>query len=47
VKSKVIVKQKENLSPNRTNIYTNPIERIPDNQSLRPYRKWRLAPPSP
>jgi len=48
VKSKVIVKEKEkNLSPNRTNIYTNPIERIPDNQLLRPYRKWRLAPPSP
>jgi Kef-type K+ transport system membrane component KefB len=47
VKSKIIVKQKENnLSPNTTNIYTNPIERIPDNQSLRPYRKWRLAPPS-
>jgi len=28
----------------RTHLYTNPIN---DNRLVRPYRKWRLAPPSP
>jgi len=47
VKNKLIVKPIEKpLPPNRTHLYTNPIDQIDDNRILRPYRKWRLAPPS-
>jgi hypothetical protein len=47
VKNKLIVKPIEKPLPlNRTHLYTNPIDQIDDNRILRPYRKWRLAPPS-
>jgi Kef-type K+ transport system membrane component KefB len=47
VKNKLIVKPIEKPLPlNRTHLYTNPIDQFDDNRILRPYRKWRLAPPS-